>query len=72
MGRPPIVVVYKKPKGRKHYLQVFHRMYVGDIIDSNKRKPPIPHDYELVEIGLGLSFVDEYKDKYNGKIIENE
>lgn len=67
----PFVVVYKKSnKGRKYYMKVFKDLSLEDIIDTKKRKPPIPHEYELVEIGLGETFIEKYKKEYNIKKIE--
>jgi hypothetical protein len=64
-----IVVVYKKPKGRKHYLTVFEGITVEDVIDKKKRKPPLPHDYELVEVGWGEYFIESYMKQYNIKSV---
>lgn len=61
---PPIAVTFRKRKGGKVYLQVFENMRVDDIISSRKTKPPIPHNYEIVDIGVGDKFVKEYKEKY--------
>ena len=63
-GTPTVVVVYQKRKNGKPYLQVFHNLRVDDIIDSNKRNPPIPHQYEILEIGVGTCFEERYKKKY--------
>jgi hypothetical protein len=73
MIRLPYVVVYKKStKGRKHYMQVFNDIWLEDIISVNKRNPPIPHEYEIIEIGIGISFVKNYMESYNiNKIEEN-
>jgi hypothetical protein len=60
----PVVVVYKKRKYGKVYLEVFKNTRVDDIIDGNKRKPPIPHNYEILEIGVGSDFEEKYKKKY--------
>jgi hypothetical protein len=61
----PVVVVHKGPrKNSKIQLQVFRHMRVDDIIDANKRKPPIPHENEILDIGVGESFVERYKKKY--------
>jgi len=67
--KTPYVVVYKKPNGRKYYMKLLTTT-LDDIINLNKRKPPIPHDYELIEIGWGSSFIDSYKEKYNIKTID--
>jgi len=61
----PVVVVYRKrPKYGKIYMEVFQNVRVDDIIDKGKRKPLIPHKYELLEIGVGLSFESTWKIKY--------
>lgn len=64
------VVVYKKPRGRKHYLKVLEGMNLDDIITTNKRKPPIPHDYDIVELGWGKNFVESYMKQYKITKIE--
>ena len=60
----PIVVAYRKRKNGKVYLEVFDNIRVDDIIDTKKRKPPIPHNYEILDIGVGESFIEMYKKKY--------
>lgn len=61
---PPVAVTYRKRKGGKVYLEVFENMRVDDIISSTKRKPPIPHNYEILDIGVGEKFEQEFKEKY--------
>jgi hypothetical protein len=70
-GRPsekkiPTVVVYKKPTGKKYYLLVTESG-VDEIIDSSKRKPLLPNNYEIVDMGIGESFIEKYKKQYNIK-----
>ena len=61
----PIVVVHKGPKKTsKFQLEIFTNSRVDDIIDGNKRKPLIPHQNEILDIGVGESFVERYKKKY--------
>jgi hypothetical protein len=60
----PIVVIYEKRKGGKKYIEIFKHLRVDDIIDANKRKPPIPHNYEILDIGVGESFIETYTKKY--------
>lgn len=65
--RPTIVVVYTKSKrpNAKKYLQVFtEERTVDNIINGNARKPLIPHEYEILDIGVGSGFIDKYKQKY--------
>jgi len=71
MVKQPFVVVYKRPRGRKHFIKVLY-MNLEDIIDNKKRKPPIPHDYELIEIGWGEPFIHLYMEEYNIKEIDND
>ena len=62
---PPVVVVHKGPrKNSKIELKIFNNIRVDDIIDSNKRKPPIPHEHEILEIGVGIVFEKKYRQKY--------
>jgi hypothetical protein len=62
---PPVVVVYKSPrKNSKFQLEIFTNTRVDDIIDGKKRVPLIPHENEILEIGVGESFIDKYKKKY--------
>lgn len=69
--KPPIAVVYKTiyRKKEKYHLVVFQDILVDDIIDGNKRKPLIPNDAEILEIGVGSTFEPRYRKKYN--IIES-
>jgi hypothetical protein len=60
----PIVVIYKKRKRGKAYMEVFTNLRIDDIIDAKKRKPPIPHNYEILDIGVGEAFIERYKQKY--------
>ena len=62
---PPIVVVHRGPrKTSKFQLEIFTNSRVDDIIDGNKLKPLIPHQNEILDIGVGESFVERYKKKY--------
>lgn len=64
--KPPIAVVYKTiyRKKEKLHLEVFENILVDDIIDLKKRKPLIPKDAEILEIGVGSSFEERYMKKY--------
>jgi hypothetical protein len=63
---PPVVVVYKTSnrKNAKLKLEVYHNVRVDDILDTNKRKPIIPYESEILEIGIGRGFEETYKKKY--------
>ena len=63
-----VVVVHKGPrKNSKIILKIFENTRVDDIISATKRKPLIPKENEILDIGVGLSFVERYKKKYKLK-----
>ena len=59
-----IVVTYRKRKGGKVYMETFDDKTPDRILSTTTRKPPIPHKYDILDIGVGESFVDTYKKKY--------
>ena len=63
---PPITVAFKEVKRKKEiiHVKVFENTRIDDIIDGNKRKPLIPHDFEILDIGIGGKFEEKYKKKY--------
>ena len=64
-ANPPVVVVHKGPrKNSKIEIKIFNDIRVDDIIDGNKRKPPIPNEHEILEIGVGSIFEKKYREKY--------
>jgi len=60
----PVIVTYRKRKNGKVYLQKFENTRVDDVINGRKRKPLIPDNYEILDIGVGESFEERYKQKY--------
>ena len=62
---PEVVVVHKRPrKNGKVFIEVFENTRVDDIISASKRKPLIPKENEILDIGVGISFVERYKKKH--------
>ena len=62
---PPVVVVHKGPrKNSKIYIDIFTNTRIDEVIDGNKRKPLVPHQNEILEIGVGSSFEEKYRKKY--------
>ena len=62
---PEIVVAHRKPrKNGKIFIEVFENIRVDDIISTTKRKPYVPDEHEILEIGVGISFLEKYKKKY--------
>jgi len=62
-------VVYKKPKGKKYYLNTYVNFGVDTILTTRKHTPLIPDDYEIVEIGVGKSYIKKYMKQFNIKEI---
>ena len=70
-GRPAekkllTVVVYKKPTGKKHYLYTTESE-IDEVLSNSKRKPLIPNNYEIVDMGIGESFIKQFTKQYNIK-----
>ena len=66
MSKQTVVVVYKTIHRKKEtiHLKLFDGVLVDDIIDGNKRRPLIPNDAEILDIGVGISFEERYRKKY--------
>lgn len=64
-----VVVVYRKSEGsKKYYMTAFESEDTPDrIINLNARKPLIPNEYIIDEIGVGTSFIESYQRKYKIK-----
>lgn len=61
--KEPIVVVYRKSaRSKKQYMVVIYNKHVDDVI-TEKRNPIIDNSYILDEVGVGFSFIEEYKQK---------
>ena len=60
------VVVYKKPTGKKYWM-LTTESGVDEVINSRKRNPLLPNNYEIIEVGVGEAFIDLYKKQYNIK-----
>ena len=70
-GRPTeksitTVIVYKKPTGKKYWMLTTENG-IDEIINSRKRNPLLPNNYEIIEMGIGESFISLYKNQYNIK-----
>ena len=70
-GRPSeksitTVIVYKKPTGKKYWMLTTEGS-IDEINNSRKRNPLLPSNYEIVEMGIGESFIKQYKKEYSIK-----
>jgi hypothetical protein len=67
-SQPKVIVVHKGPrKNSKIILEIFDNVRVDDIINLRKKKPLIPKENEILDIGVGESFVERYKKKHKLK-----
>jgi hypothetical protein len=70
LNHTPIIVCLTKKTVRKkdvYEVLVFENTRIDDILDMKKRKPLIPHDVELIEVGVGIGFKEKYEKKYLNK-----
>ncbi len=70
-GRPAekklvTVVDYKKTTGKKYYLMTTESE-IDEVLSNSKRKPLIPNNYEIVDMGIGESFIKQFKKQYDIK-----
>ena len=68
-GRPvsekiTICVVYKKPTGKIYYLDTYKNLELDAIISNRKHTPVIANSFEIIDIGIGKSFIERYKKQY--------
>ena len=62
----PTVVVYQKRKGGTYYMAVTEQ-HVDTVNNTAARKPIIPHNYTIVELGVGSSFIKTWMKQYKIK-----
>jgi len=70
-GRPPekkivTVVVYRKPTGKKYYMLTTEDG-IDAILNPSKRKPLLPDNFEIIDMGIGESYIEKYKTLYKIK-----
>lgn len=68
-GRPVsekivICVVYKRPTGKKFYLNTYVNFELDVILTNRKHTPLIADDFEIVDIGVGKSYIKRYMNQY--------
>ena len=63
-GKNPVVMVFKTSNrsNAKTKIKVFNKNI--DYIISAKKLPGVPEKAEIVELGVGKSFISKYKQKY--------
>jgi hypothetical protein len=71
-GRPvsekiTICVVYKKDE--IHFLNTYQNYELDSILSNRKHNPLIPDDCEILDIGIGKSYIKRYMKEYSIKEI---
>ena len=66
-NRSTTVVVYKKTKKSRTYYMIVTDIHADVINNGRATKPMIDHKYEIVEIGIGSSFIEKYSAQYKVK-----
>ena len=66
-NKTPTVAVYKKSKTAKTHYMIVTEKHPDIIINGRARKPIIDHNCEIVELGVGQSFIDLWQSKYKIK-----
>ena len=61
--RPTIVVAYKRKWGKKVVLKIFNDLPCPDKIISSRSKL-LPEGSEILDLGVGESFIEKYKKKH--------
>jgi hypothetical protein len=65
--KPTNVVVYRKQKNSSTYYMIVTNVHVDVINNGRATKPIVDHKYEIVELGIGFNFIEEWARKYNIK-----
>ena len=65
-GKMPVVMVFKTSNrsNARTKMKIWNNENV-DYINSAKKLPGVPEKAEILELGVGSSFIDYYKEKYN-------
>jgi hypothetical protein len=65
-GKQPVVLVFKTSNrsNAKTKIKVFKNENIDYILSADKLVG-VPTTAEIIDIGVGISFVDKYKQKYN-------
>lgn len=69
-SHPNVTIIYRVSKASKKYLlKVFENTHVDDVLETIKRKPLIPREWEVEVVSVGTSDANvlALKKKYNIK-----
>lgn len=66
-GKPTNVVVYKKQKASNKHYMIVTNIHIDVLNNGRATKPVIDHKYDIVEMGIGFTFIEQWSKKYNIK-----
>jgi hypothetical protein len=64
-GKEPVVMVFKTSNrsNAKTKIKVFNKNI--DYVNGAKKLPGVPEKAEILELAVGRSYINKYKQKYN-------
>ena len=65
--KPTTVVVYRKQKSSNKYYMIVTNIHVDVINNGRATKPIIDHKYDIIELGIGFNFIEQWSAKYSIK-----
>jgi len=66
-GKATNVVVYRKNKSSSKYYMIVTDIHVDIINNGRATKPIVEHKYDIVELGIGFTFINTWSKKYDIK-----
>lgn len=63
----PVVIVFKTSNrsNAQTKMKIFNNRNIDEILDPKVKLPGIPEIAEWLELGVGKSFIEKYKQKYS-------
>jgi hypothetical protein len=66
-GKLTTVAVYKKNKRSKTHYMIVTDIHIDVLNNTRATKPIIDHGYDIVELGVGFAFIEQWSKKYGIK-----
>ena len=68
--KPPTVVVYRKTKRSKKYYMLVTLKSIDIVNNARAKKPLVDHKYEIIDLGVGQSFIEKWTERYKVKTVD--
>jgi hypothetical protein len=66
-GKLTTVAVYRKNKRSKTHYMIATDIHIDVLNNARATKPIIDHKYDIVELGVGFNFIEQWSKKYGIK-----